>query len=451
MSDVSSGPGFEVPDYDSIVKNLEQSGNDKLVKVSQILAEAQMTHQVLTGFKGYRDAMDSLSKSVFDPFKNEMVKGAEKVNEVVGKFTGANGSSVAPEDLLKIAKNPKAALKTKLTEVTEQGKAKLQSIKKTAQEGLDDLTEGKVPQFTDKESLLEGASNFAGKANISDKIVQDFNDIINERFNAIPASMRQQLKDMGISDDELKSVVSGQSNKDLTAIVKEKMGNMKFDDPFESGELDIPEEYLGKLYRANKFLSKLKAPNVETGGLQGDSTIARLSGTGKTALKAAKAQAQEQLDELTEQPEVVIGKRLSAKLAARSRKLQQKAEIEKANEQEFPEPQRPTVSKPNVQQFEDIPEINLQAEASQNTTKSMLTTEENLGNDTNVVKTTSKLQKVKDALEKGDEDTSELDETGVGDIVNIGLGLATIGTLIAGLFEKSKPQPVVVSGEQLGV
>ena len=81
----------------------------------------------------------------------------------------------------------------------------------------------------------------------------------------------------------------------------------------------------------------------------------------------------------------------------------------------------------------------------------MLTTEENLGNDTNVVKTTSRLQKVKNELEKGDEDTSELDETGVGDIINIGLGLATIGTLIAGLFDKPKAQPTVVSGEQLGV
>ena len=451
MSDVSSGPGFEVPDYDSIVKNLEQSGNDKLVKVSQILAEAQMTHQVLSNFKGYRDAVDSLSKAVFDPVKNEMVKGAEKVNEVVGKFTGGNGSSVAPEDLLKIAKNPKGAIKAKVTEYTEQGKTKLQSIKKTAQEGLDDLTEGKVPQFANKDALMKGASDFAEKAGISDKIVKDFQDVVNQRFESIPADMRMQLKDMGITDDELRSVVSGQSNKDLTAIVKEKMGNMKFDDPFESGELDIPEEYLGKIYRANKFLSKLKTPSVDSGSLPGDSTIARATGTGKTAVKALKQQAQDQLDELTEQPEVVVGKKLQAKLTARSRKLQQKSEIEKANEQEFPEPTQPTVSKPNVQEFEDIPEINLQAEASQNTTKSMLTTEENLGNDTNVVKTTSRLQKVKNELEKGDEDTSELDETGVGDIINIGLGLATIGTLIAGLFDKPKAQPTVVSGEQLGV
>jgi len=451
MSDVSAGPGFEIPDYDSIVKNLEQSGNDKLVKVSQILAEAQMTHQVLSNFKGYRDAVDALGKSVFDPVKNEMVKGAEKVNEVVGKFTGGNGSSLAPEDLLKMAKNPKASLRAKLTETTEQGKTKLRSIRKTAQDAIDDAADGKMPKFASKDDLIKGVSDLAEKSNISDKIVQDFQDIVNQRFEAIPGDVRVQLRNMGITDDELKTVVSGQGNRDLTGIVRQKMGTMKYDDPFESGELDIPEEYLGKLYRAQKLLSKLRTPSTETGAMSGDSTLARVMGTGKTAVKEMRAKAQAQVDELTEQPEIVTGKRLQAKLAARSRKIQQKSEIEAADEKEFPDPVRPTIAKPNVQEFSDIPEIRLQADSSQVVTKSMLDTEDTLSTDTDVTKTTSRLQKIKNALEKGDEDTAELDDTGLGDIINIGLGLATVGTLIAGLFEKSKPEPVVVSGEQLGV
>lgn len=450
MTDTAQGPGFELPTYDELTKQLSESGNDKLMKVSQVLMTAQMTHQILSNFKGYKDMVDDLSKSVFDPVKNEMVKGVQKVNEVAGKFAGGNGSSIAPEDLLTMAKNPKAAIKAKMIEATDAGKAKFKALRKQAQEQLDDAMEGKVPQFKNTDELFEGASNMAKKLDISDRIVNDFKDVIQNRFDQIPADMKQQLRDMGITDDELKSVVSGQGNKDLTQIVRQRMGNMKYDDPFETGELDIPEEYLGKIYRANKFLAKLRTPASEGGGLQGDSTIARLTGQGKSFIAKAKAQAQEQLDELVDQPEIKAGKRLQVKLNARSRKMQEQSEIEAAQEKEFPEPARPTLQKPNVQEFEDIPEINLQANASQNTTKSMLS-EENLGNDSNVAKTTNNLQKVKNGLEKADEDTSELDETGVGDIINLGLGVATLGTMIAGLFEKPKPQPVVVSGEQLGV
>ena len=451
MSDSAQGPGFELPSFDDLTRQLEQSGNDKLTKVSQVLMTAQMSHQILSNFKPYKDMVDNLGKSVFDPVKNEMVKGAEKVNDVVGKFAGGNGSSIAPEDLLKMAKNPKAALKAKMTEVTEQGKTKFKALRKQAQDAVDDTLDGKVPQFTSKDQLITGAEDMAKKFDISDRIVNDFKDVIQNRFDAIPGDIKQQLRDMGISDDELKSVVSGQGNTDLTSIVKQRMGNMKYNDPFDSGELDIPEEYLGKLYRANKYLSKLRQTPTETGGMSGDSTIARMTGQGKTFLTKAKAQVEDELNTLTEQPEIKVGKRLQAKLNARSRKMQEQSEIEAAQDKEFPEPARPTLQKPNVQEFEDIPEINLQANASQNMTKSMLTTEENVGNDQNVAQTTSKLQKVKKALEEGDEDTAELDETGLGDIINLALGLGTLGTMIAGLFEKPKPEPVVVGGEQLGV
>lgn len=450
MSNTESSIGYEVPNYDEVLKNLQDSGNDKLVKVSQILAEAQMTHQVLSNFKGYRDAFDSLSKSVFDPVKNEMVKGVEKVNDIVGKIPGPNGTSVSPGDLLSMAKNPKAAIKGKLSEFTDAGKAKLRDLKKTASDTVNDLKEGKTPQFAGKEDLVEGVKGLAKKANISDKIVNDFQDVVNQRFNDIPADMKQQLRDMGISDDELRSVVSGQGNTDLTGLVKSKLSQAKYDDPFASDELDMPQEYLGKLYRANKMLAKLRQPPEESGGMSGDSTIARLTGTGKTAIKQARQQAQDQLDELTQQPEIVTGKKLAAKLGAKSRKIQQQTEMEQANEQEFPEVPRPTAARPNVQEFNDIPEINFQNQASQNLTKSMIDGE-NTSNDTDVTKTVSKLQKVKESLEEGDEDTFELDDTPIGDIVNIGMGLATIGTLIGGLFEKSNPGPTVVSGEQLGV
>lgn len=450
MSDIAQGPGFELPTYDDLTRQLDQSGNDKLTKVSQVLMTAQMSHQILSNFKPYKDMVDNLSKSVFDPVKNEMVKGAEKLNEVAGKFSGGNGSSIAPEDLLQMAKNPKGALRAKMTQATEQGKSKLKELRKQAQDSVDDTLDGKVPQFASKEQLIAGAEDMAKRFDISDKIVSDFKDVVQNKFDAIPSDMKQQLRDMGISDDELKSVVSGQGNKDLTQIVKQKVSNMKYTDPFDSGELDIPEEYLGKLYRANKLLAKLRTPASESGGLQGDSTIARLTGQGKTFITKAKAQAQSEIDDLMQQPEIKVGKRLQTKLSSRSRKMQEQSEIDSAREQEFPDPIRPTIQKPNIQEFENLPEINLQANASQNSTNSMLN-DENVGTDQDVAQTTSKLQKVKNALEKGDEDTAELDETGLGDIINLGLGFATIGTMIAGLFDKPKPQPLVVSGEQLGV
>lgn len=456
MSDISSGPGFEYPNYDDLVKQFGQSDNDKLVKVSEILAQAQMTHQALSNFDSYKNAIDTLSKSVFDPIKNQMVNVNQKVNDVAGKFVGSGDNSIDFSDLLTNAKNPKAFLKAKLSEGNTLVKNKLQDIKKQGNNAIDDIKSGKVPdlptQFASKEDLLQGAKSIAQKAGISDKIVNDLQDVINQRFDSIPDSIKFQLRDMGISDDEIRQVVSGASNTNLTDIVQSKFKNIKYNDPFQSDELDIPQEYLGKIYRANKLLEKLRTPATEGGGLQGDSTIARLTNTGKTAINNIKNKTMAELEDLKNQPELVTGKRLQAKLTARANK-ELRAQIEqKANEEEFPPVPKPTIKTPNIQEFNDIPEINMQNTASADAFKSLINGE-TISNDEDVVNTVNKLQKAKNIISKlGEEGAEGLDETpGIGDLIGAGLGIASIGTMIAGLFEPSKPQTTIVSGDQLGV
>jgi hypothetical protein len=455
MTDITQGPGaFEVPTYDDLVKQLGDSNNDKLVKVSQILAETQMTHQILNNFKGYRDTMDVLSKSIFDPVKNEMVNIGQKAGDVIGRLP-SGGTSITPEEILKTVKNPSSAIKAKMTQVKQDVKSKLDDVKKTGKDVLDDFVEGEAKPQINK--LVANAQELAKKANISDKIVQDFQDVVEQRFNSIPDSLKVELRNMGITDDELRSVVSNSADPNLAGLVKSKLGasSVRYDDPFTSDELDIPQEYLGKLYRANKLLSKLKEPSLDTGMLSGDSSIARAMGQTKSALKTVKGKLTSEVDQLTDSVEVKPASRLATKIKGRlSKKAQAQeqqtkpvSEIEPADD-EFTIPQ--IIRKaPIIQEYKDIdfntiPEIDLEGGLSKSVSDIITT-------DDDVTQTISKLTKAKNILSKATEDTTELDESGFGDVINAGLGIASIATLIAGLFEKPKQQTTIGDAEQLGV
>jgi hypothetical protein len=454
MTDISQGPGFEIPSYDDMVNQFGQSGNDKLEKVAQVLMTAQIAHGVLSNFKGYKEIVDKASTEVFDPIKNQMVKGVETVNKLGGKIPGASGDISA--DVLQTIKNPgqaKQLVKNTLARGKKAVEDEFSNIKGKASKVVDDLKEGNMPEFNmsdESSTLMKTASSFAKKADISDRIVKDFQDVVQQRYDNIPADMKKQLLDLGVGENELKQVVSGAAPKDLEKLAWEKMGRAaRYDNPFESPELDIPEEYLGKVYRAKKFLSKLSVPQEEGGMGMGDSTIARLGKTAKETYNTAKSEAKATMDEFEQTP-AKIGKRLKVKQQSRARKQFEQEQEQMNKEPEFPEI-KPAPGKTSIQQeFEDIPEINMTNQASADATKT-LTNGDIVTADESLSDTSSALSKAKSALTKITENDEELDVTPIGDLINGGLALATFGTMIAGLFE-NKPKPQVVgTAEQLGV
>lgn len=453
MSDISQGPGFELPSYDDLVNQMGNSDNDKLQKVAQILATAQVTHGVLSNFSSYKSAVDDFSKSVFDPVKNEFVKGVNKVGDVVGKIPGASGD--VSTDLLQIAKNPnqlKAMAKTQIAKGKKIVSDEFANAKKTASKTVKSIEDGEMPDldFSGKDQLMSAARSIAKKTDISDRIVNDFQDVVNQRYEAIPADMKRSLLDMGIGEDELKQVVSGAAPRDLQKLAWEKMGRAaRYDNPFESPELDIPEEYLNKVYKARKFLDKLKVPQEEGGMGMGDATLARVGKTAKATYNAAKSEAQATMDEFEAAP-AKIGKRLRVKQQAQARKKFQAEQEEMNKEPEFPE-FKPSTQKPSLtSEFEELPEIDLTNNIAKDAT-SDLTNGDIVSSDDAVNSTMSGLQKAKKALMTATEDSTDYDELPFGELINGALGLATMGTMIADLFTPKPKQTLTVQGEQLGV
>jgi hypothetical protein len=256
---------------------------------------------------------------------------------------------------------------------------------------------------------------------------------------------------MGIGENDLRQVVSGSAPRDLMEIAKQRLGaGSRYADPFTSDELDIPEEYLNKLYKARKFLDKLKMPVEEGGSGMGDSTLARLGKTAKSTYNDVKSSSQAVVDEFEAAP-LKIGKRLKVKLDAQARRRTADLQEQMNNEPEFPEV-RPTASKPLVNEFEDVPEINLSNNMSRATTQQMATEGEDIATtDESVSGVAGSIQKAKNVLTKATEDTADLDEFGIGDLINAGLGIATVATMIAGLFDTPVKPETVAQGEQLGV
>lgn len=459
MSDTAQGPGFELPSYDELMNQYGGNiGQDKLEKISQILATAQMTHAVLSNFTPYMEAVKKISNTVFDPIKNELVAAGGKAQSVMGKIPGGSGN-ISAEDMLTFAKNPRAAktlLKTKLAQGEQFVKEKFTEAKTQGSKALKQFTDGEVPdlpgtEILSKEKLIGAAKDFAKRADISDRIVADFEDVVNQRYDAIPAAMKQNLLDMGISENDLRQVVSGSAPRDLMAVAKERLGRgSKFADPFESPELDIPSEYLDKLYKANKYIDKLKLPVEQGGAGMGDSTLARLGKTAKKAYTDVKTQAEDTVTEFESTP-LKIGKRLKVKLDAQARKRTADLQEQMNNEPEFPQP-KPTAGKPLVNEFEEVPEINMSMQSSQATTQAVANGESEFTSaDDSVNSTISNLQKAKSKLTDLTEDTGELEDLPFGDLINAGLGIATVATMIAGLFDNQPKPTLTVSGDQLGV
>jgi len=448
MTDITQGPGFEMPQYADLVNQYSGLDQEKLEKVSQILAEAQMTHAVLMNFSGYKKAVDTLSKSVFDPIQNKLVQTKEAIeSKIGGGFSG--GDSNIPAELLQGVKNPSqlnALLKTKLAEGKGLLKSKINDLENTSKSALEDLKQGNIPtdiNFTGKEELLQQARGLASKTNISNKILNDFEDVVNQKVGLIPDDIKSNLLEMGIKPQAIKDAVSGKAGAlDIDSLSKQYMSKAKFDDAFTPDQLDISADDLGKLYRARTYLDKLKMPGEETGMLRGDSTIARLS---KEAMLKAQGEANTELDGILSK----------IKLTAK----QQVGELGELDE-EFPLPKL-SATMPSIQDFSQeamantlkqtvlskIPDVDISQ--GTNAFKSLMSGEMSTDVDTDTL--VDGLNTAKKVMGKIGVDTEALDEFGIGDLISAGLGIASLVTGVIGLFEKPKKETPIVQGEQLGV
>ena len=275
MSDLASGVGFDasnLPSYEDLVKKAGLS--DELEKASQVLQTATLTHSVLSNYKPYKALIKSLSDTIFDPIKAKFTQAVgEAKTKVVGSFnpTGeGNGISSKlldlvgdnPQELLSVAKNPKALGKSLLNKTIEKS-----NIDKETQSFVKGLTKGKVDKNILESKLVpDEFKDITNQAKQFKDLPNVAKQAINEKLNQIPDETVNQLKAFGFGPDDI-----ALQNIDTSKLQMP----LKFVDP--SNTVDAPDlglEDAIKSYRASKYIDMLGKP--ETGALRGDSTIGRM-------------------------------------------------------------------------------------------------------------------------------------------------------------------------------
>lgn len=219
MADIAAGTGFDqsilTPSYDDLIKKLGESTGQKLEMASQALQTAQMSHALLSKYKPYRDLTKTLSETIFDPVKAEFKQTAEKVaSKVAGKFnpTGEGEGGISsklirmigdnPEELLKVAKNPKALGKSLLNRAIDSTNlsAEEKAVAKAAAEGkISTKSAGKaarklINDAIDKSDLPPEAKAL-GKTLSSGKVpgVEDAKNVFNNIIDNSTLSDEQKV------------------------------------------------------------------------------------------------------------------------------------------------------------------------------------------------------------------------------------------------------------------
>ena len=515
MSDLAFGPGFEVPTYNDVLNNL--STRPELEKVSQFLATAQMIHGTLSGFSDYKALTDSLTKSTFDPIKQQLTSALEDTNKAVSNFVNASNNELpgVTSTLLKAAKNPEDLIKAGrnlVGEAKSTGKGLLKSAKqklnksvKQVEQASEDIKQGKVPKIslegtenigndvTDlyKTGLadilpdLPGIENIPGldaisntmktaatSINESQSILKTMPDALNaaldKQLGKLPADTLQNLRSAGLNDTDIKAnLLTPQKIRQYSDIDYENpmrnMRMMQFDEPDLFGANFEPKTFI-KSYNT-KFGN---APQINQGKtlLKGDTDIS--TKIQKGTLDKSSQQVQQEIND--------AGKIDSTPIKISKRALKQRSQVSKQQQQQQEEAGPAQEQKPIIQQEQqikvqpqkttsEIEPVNseLSEEAINSDSKiaaDAFNTDSLVSQQVNKISTTlqdtgndviSGIQKAKSLLSDATLDTSELDVTPIGELINGALGLATIGTMIAGLFDPSTPKPIIVSGEQIGV
>ena len=187
MGDIAQGPGVDaanlgLPSYNDLVAKLDDGTRAKLEQASQALQTAQLTHSLLSNYKPYRDLTKNLSEAIFDPVKAEFKQATGKlIKNVAGKFnpTGEGEGGITskmlnylgdnPEDLLKLAKNPKKFGKSLLNRAIENSDltAEEKQIAQAAAEGkVSAKSAGKalLNRVIDKADIPDEAKSLARSA-----------------------------------------------------------------------------------------------------------------------------------------------------------------------------------------------------------------------------------------------------------------------------------------------
>lgn len=519
MSDIALGPGFEAPDYGDILDRMKQSGRPELEKVSQILATAQMVHSTLSGFEDYKNLADTLSKSAFDPIKQQLTASLDETSKTLGNLVNAGNNNLpgvsadllktvkSPEDLLKAGRNLVGDIKTGGKGLLKGAKQKLNKVVKQAEQATEDIKQGKVPKLSleagegndvsdlFKSGLADILPDLPGIENLpqaldpiaqtaksalqtvseSQSILKTMPDALNaaldKQLGKLPTETLNNLRTAGLSDADIKTnLLTPQKLRQYTDIDYENplrnMRMMQFDEPELFGADFDPKTFI-KRYNT-KFGN---APEVNSGKglLKGDTDVS--TKIQKGALNKTPQEAQQEISD--------AGKIDSTPVKLSKRALKQRAKASRTQEEAGPAEEQIQQPKPQEQIQQQQQQIKVQPQeqpseiepADSELSEEAINTDSKVASDAfnadslisqqvNKVSTTLQdtantvsdgIEKAKSLLSKATLDTSELDETPIGDLINGALGLATIGTMIAGLFDPSTPQPTIVSGEQIGV
>lgn len=275
MSDIAAGIGFDasnLPSYEELAKRAGLS--DELEKASQALQTAALTHATLSNYKPYKMLTKNLSDTIFDPIK---AKFTEAVGEAKAKVMGSfnptgEGEGLSsklldlvgdnPQELLSVAKNPKALGKSLLNKAIEKT-----NIDQETQQFAKQLAKGKVDKNIIESKLVpDEFKGITAQAKQFRDLPNQARQLVNQKLNEIPDETVNQLKAFGFGPDDIALQDIDTSKLQMP---------LKFVDP--SDTVEAPDLGLAdaiKSYRASKYIDLLGKP--ETGGLRGDSTIGRM-------------------------------------------------------------------------------------------------------------------------------------------------------------------------------
>jgi len=415
-----------------------------------------------------------------------------------------------PEDLLKAGKGIVSDLKAGGKGLLKTGKQKLDKFVNQAEQAGEDIKQGKMPKLsldagegigndiTDlfKSGLadivpdlpgIETPIDMIGKTvqgtkqalSDSESILKTMPDKLNEaldrQLGKMPAKTLQNLREAGLSDADIKSNL-------LTPQKIQQYANIDYENPMrnmrmmQADDPDVFEENFNPKDFIKSYNTKFgRAPQVNEGKglLKGDQDLS--TKTYKDTLNKTPAE----VEQITQDADKIPGDTVKlTKRALKTRSRTTKQAEPEPGEEAGPAPESQAGPAPEPRPTTTIPEQKIQAPKPSEiepADSSLAEEGENAGNElagrafnpnTIITQQVNKvgqtledtgnsiadgIDKAKSLLSKATIDTSELDDSPIGDLINGVLGIATLGTMIAGLFDPVQKQTPIVSGEQIGV
>jgi hypothetical protein len=408
------GGAIDNSDLQDEVKGIAKSA----LAGENLTSEAKETLNTALDGSNLSPEIKSISKAIVSGSKKAVADEATKtLNNIVEK------SNLSPE----VKTLAKAAASGRVPTLGE-AKSAMDSV-------LPDSVKAQLPEF---ENLSQVPSQIADKAKTFTELPKLAAEKIENRIGKMNSDLVSNLRQAGVNDEEIAL------NRDIDFDKLIKQAPQKLLDPSEFS-VDAPDFDLvdaQKAYRASKYIESLSKPASETGGMAGDSTLARLI----------------QGDVPTEIRQYVPKTKRDIKDAAKQRKLKQKQQ-EAGPAEEKPQTVNDVIDKP----INENREISNQAlepyiEKLQSTkpVSEIQPAEETgvgvAGEETGAIEQASKSSSgIGKTLQEDAADSLVEDENPIGAGISAVLEIASLATMLGGIFAPKPKEPVIVGGYQSGV